>query len=533
MLCGASGNKMDNNEEKLWIVHQTSGEGLVELISKGRNSGIIPIGTFLTVEDGENKFFLRVERSVQEEIFKPSVLLVEADLELPNYEQKIKNIIYAKRINETNLSSDDSSSFIKPGLIAKRSTQEEINMALNLSLEGVPVFLATSLFGRANILKGLNGAYITARLPIDAFYHQMIIAGKTGSGKTTALKYLAQYFTEEMDGAVIAVNVKGKDLLYMGEPSDSTEQVENEWKYIGAKAHGVDNTTIYLPYSKREFDGSDIQNSIIKKISLSVDDIEPETLTALMHNRLSEIAETVLPDIFRWWLEEEKNPSSKFSDFVEYFNAEASEQGTKHFKGKTVAGEKIEYPIATGTYNVLLREINQVSQYFDAPKSEAEIISIDNLIQKGSLSILHLTNDKVFGSILLRHIIKKVIDYMPKDHTTPVLFIIDETHTFYDSRTSQDALNDLSVVCRTGRQYKTAIIFASQSPRDIPQDLESVVATKIFFQSERKDASGFGLGADGIDVETLPKGACVAKIYDQPYLRLLKFPMAFAGVKND
>ena len=87
---------------------------------------------------------------------------------------------------------------------------------------------------------------------------------------------------------------------------------------------------------------------------------------------------------------------------------------------------------------------------------------------------------------------------MPKDHTTPVLFIIDETHTFYDSRTSQDALNDLSVVCRTGRQYKTAIIFASQSPRDIPQDLESVVATKIFFQSERKDASGFGLSADGI-----------------------------------
>lgn len=523
---------MENNDEKSWIVHQTSGDGLVELVSKGKNSGIIPIGTFLTVEDAGNKFFLRVARSVQEEIFKPSILLVEADLELPNYEQKIKNIIFAERINETNLSADDSSSFIKPGLLARRATQEEINVALTLSLEGVPVFLATSLFGRANILKGLNGTYITARLPVDAFYHQMIIAGKTGSGKTTALKYLAQYFIEEMDGAVVAVNVKGKDLLYMGEPSETNAQVENEWKYIGSKAHGVENTTIYLPYTKREFDGSDIQNSIIKKISLSVNDIEPETLTALMRN-LSDIAETVLPDVFRYWLEEEKRESSKFSDFVEYFNSESSEQGTKRFKGKTVAGDKIEYPIATGTYNVLVREINQISQYFDAPKSEAEPINIENLIQKGSLSILHLTNDKEFGSILLRHIIKKVIDYMPKDHSTPILFIIDETHIFYDSRTSQDALNDLSVVCRTGRQYKTAIIFASQSPRDIPQDLESVVATKIFFQSERKDASSFGLSAEGVDVETLPKGACVAKIYNQPYLRLLKFPMAFAGVKND
>ena len=113
------------------------------------------------------------------------------------------------------------------------------------------------------------------------------------------------------------------------------------------------------------------------------------------------------------------------------------------------------------------------------------------------------------------------------------MFIIDETHIFYDSKSSQDALSDLSVVCRTGRQYKTAIIFASQSPRDIPEDLESVVATKIFFQSERKDASSYGLYAEGVDVETLPKGACVAKVFNQPYMRLLKFPMAFAGVKNE
>ena len=63
---------MEDKDEKTWIVHQTSTDGLVQLISKGKDSGIIPIGTFLTVEDGTNKFFLRVNRSVQEEIFKPS-----------------------------------------------------------------------------------------------------------------------------------------------------------------------------------------------------------------------------------------------------------------------------------------------------------------------------------------------------------------------------------------------------------------------------------------------------------------------------
>ena len=46
--------------------------------------------------------------------------------------------------------------------------------------------------------------YITSKLPEDMFFHQMQICGKTGSGKTVAMKYLAQYFIEKMDGAVIS-----------------------------------------------------------------------------------------------------------------------------------------------------------------------------------------------------------------------------------------------------------------------------------------------------------------------------------------
>ncbi len=45
------------------------------------------------------------------------------------------------------------------------------------------------------------------------FFHQMMVCGKTGSGKTVALKYLAQYFTETVEGAVLAVNVKDVDFL--------------------------------------------------------------------------------------------------------------------------------------------------------------------------------------------------------------------------------------------------------------------------------------------------------------------------------
>ena len=58
--------------------------------------------------------------------------------------------------------------------------------------------------------------YITVKMPEELFFHQMMVCGKTGQGKTVALKYLAQYFIEEMGGAVLAVNVKDQDFLQNG-----------------------------------------------------------------------------------------------------------------------------------------------------------------------------------------------------------------------------------------------------------------------------------------------------------------------------
>lgn len=525
-------NENKENVKKNWIVLETNQNGLVRLISKG-DTGIVPVGTFLTIETATNKFILRVDKSIQEEIFKPSILLVEADLTLPSSDQKCKNIIFATRVHETSLQSDDSASFIHPGLIARRSTQEEIDEALSLSVDGVPVFLATNLFGTARILKGLNEKLITANIPEDAFYHQMIIAGKTGSGKTTALKYLAQYFIEELDGAVIAVNVKGKDLLYMNRPSKANSEIKKEWECLEKKEHSVLNFSIYVPYKNPPVDLRNIDEKSIRHITLSVDDIVPEVLTSLMRN-LSDIAESTLPDIFRYWLEREKKSDDKFGAFVEYFDNLYDRYAPEGLPGINQRANNITYPIARSTHNLIRRELNYISKYFDAPTdSKSLTLQAEDLIQKKCMSILHLTESISFGSILLRDIVKKIKEYMYGDCSIPVLFVIDETHLFYDSKTSKDALEDLSTICRTGRQYKTAIIFASQSPKHIPHDLASVVATKIFFQSEKKEANNFGLSIENIDIETLPKGFCVAKINGQPHLKLLKFPMAFGGVNYE
>ncbi len=517
----------------MWIVRGTKREGAIELVSKGSGEGILPIGSFLTViddRDANKKFILRVDDSKQEEIFKPSLLLIEADLKLPYGEQKCTNIVSARRIFEKNIQADDMAAFIRPGLLARRSTQDEIDEALSLSKEGVKVFLATTLHDRASVLKGLDGKYIMASIPTDAFYHQMIIAGKTGSGKTTALKYLAQYFVEEMGGAVIAVNVKGKDLLYMNKPSGFNEENTKEWKQLDKSAHGVENFRIYVPFKANPDPLLDIDRRIVQYITLSVDDIEPNALADIM--RLTEIGESMLPDVFRFWQERVQQPGNRFSDFVSYFSAPSAERGAKVFHGISSSGNEPVYTFPPSTYNSINRELNFISQYFDASDSNAITLDAETLIQRRTMTALHLTEDIQFGSILLRDLIKKIREHIIEHHDVPVLFIIDETHLFYDSNSSKTALEDLSVICRTGRQHRAAIVFASQNPNDIPRDLASVVATKIFFQSEKAEARNFGLTVDQVDIETLPKGYAAVKIFEQPHLRLIKFPKAFGGVDN-
>lgn len=530
---------VDDGSERQWIVYRTDSDGNVCLISKGNSGGILPIGTFLTIEDGAKKFVLRVDKSIQEEKYKPSVFIVESNINLPSQEQICKNIVLAQRVGETLMSDDDVASFIRPGLIARRSTQEEINDALQLEKEGVPVFLATSLFNRATILKGLNGDLILAKLPKDFFWHQAIIAGKTGSGKTNALKYLAQYFIEEMNGAVIAVNVKGKDLLYMHKPSSADDSTKREWKALFEHlnytkefytpetiAHGVLNNVVYVPYRK-DVPPLDLPSSMSRYITLSVNEIDPLALTGLMQN-LTEIASSILPDVFRYWKEEEKKTGDKFKDFVSYFNEQIAETPV-HLMGIDLAGNKIEYDrVSRSTLNNISRELNLITKYFDAPENIAKCLGSRDLIQRETLSVLHLTDSIKFGSILLRDIIRKVREHMQEDSSVPVLFIIDETHLFYSSNT-EEALEDLSTICRTGRQYYTSIIFASQNPKDIPSELASVVASKIFFQSEKREASSFGLNVENVDIETLQKGYAVVKIKDQPHLRLIKFPKSLGG----
>jgi hypothetical protein len=517
----------------MWIVLGED-KGRIKLVSSSKTSGLLPKGSFLTVEDNGNKHILRVVDSQQTEPYSPAPMLVDMDLSALKQDQKCQNIVYAYRVGDLTEREDGLIDFIRPQLPARRSNQEEIDETLSLKAEGPRVFLATVQAGKNQVLVDEQGSPIKVSIPPEIFYHQILISGKTGSGKTVASKYLAQYFVEELReyGAVLAVNVKDVDFLMMDKPSTTaSSNLLEEWKTLSQKAHGIQNFTVYYPANTEIDPGQGVNLDVCKRITLNVRTLDPEALSGLLVG-VSDIAAQHLPNIFRAW-QDRRNRSNNgqftFADFVQYFERGAEDKYS--YEMQTSRGDQLNITLPWGTYHNILRNLEYALEFFD--NEDAESISAKDILVRGKMSIINVAGEKgtQFGSVILRQLLKNIVEEKRTGRSkVPILIIIDEVHQFWDTTSSKEALGELDTICRTGRSKEIGVIFSSQNPSDIPRGLSSVINTKIFFKSDRSAAKDYDISVSAEEMQNLGKGYAIANLHGLPQVRVLKFPLAMAGV---
>ena len=516
----------------IWIVLGEE-KGRIRLVSLSKTSGLLPKGSFLTVEDEGNKHILRVVDSQQTEPYSPSPLLADMDLSPLKQDQKCQNIVYAYRVADLYQRTDGLIDFIRPQLRARRSNQEEIDQALSLKADGPRVFLATIQTGKNQVLCDNQGTPIKVSIPPEIFYHQILICGKTGSGKTVASKYLAQYFVEELKGygAVLAVNVKDVDFLLMDKPSltKNTNLLE-EWKTLDKSSHGIDNFTVYYPANTVIDPGQNVNMGICRRITLNVQTLDPEALSGLLVGA-SDIAAQHLPNIFRAWQDRRQQSGGEFTfnDFVRYF--ERGIEDKYSYETLTARGDPGNITLPWGTYHNILRNLEYAVEFFD--NEDAENITAQDILVRGKMSVINVAGDKgiQFGSVILRHLLKNIVEEKRTGRSkVPILIIIDEVHQFYDTTSSKEALGELDTICRTGRSKEIGVIFSSQNPSDIPRGLSNVINTKIFFKSDSSSAKDYGISVSSEEMQNLGKGYAIANLHGLPQIKVLKFPLSMAGV---
>lgn len=515
-----------------WVVVGEE-KGAIKLVSKSGTPGLLPKGSYLTVESENGKFILRVDESKQHEPYSPSPLIVDMDLSPLKQDQKCQNIIYAKRIRDLNERDDGLIDYILPQSIARRSNQDEINKAIGNAEDGPEVFLATVHSSQNHVLIDDKKMPIKVKLPEEMFFHQILICGKTGSGKTVASKYLAQYFVEEMDGAVLAINVKDVDFLMMDRKSvPKNPTIIKEWDILEKEPHGIENFTIYFPANIDISTAPGVTRELCQKITLNVKEIEPESLTGLLRG-ITDVAAQNLPNIFRYWQETRKREGGEdftFRDFVKYFSRAEADRRT--FRTMNSRGEETaEITLHSGTFANIQRNLASAEEFFDNP--DAKSLDWEDILYPGKMSVINVAGHKgvEFGSILLRHLLHRIVQAKSqKLSDVPILIIIDEVHQFYNTESSKEALGDLDTICRTGRSQKIGVIFSSQNPQDIPRGLSSVINTKIFFKTDWSTAKSHGIIASPEEIENLRKGFAAVSIHNLSQVKFIKFPLSYSGV---
>ena len=515
-----------------WIVVGQEKE-YIKLVSKSGIPGLLPKGSYLTVENDRNKHILRVDESIQYEPYSPSPLIIDMNFSPLRQDQKCQNIIFAKRVKDLCERDDGFIDFLPSQSIARRSTKEEVALAISSGGNGPEILLATVHSSQNHLLIDNHQAPISVKLPKEMFFHQISICGKTGGGKTVGSKYFAQYFVEELDGAVLTINVKDDDFLKMDQATiTKSQQVQQEWRYLDLKPHGIENFTVYNPPNDDTFTSPGVNRDLCESITLNVKEIEPDALTGLIRG-ITDVGAQNLPNIFRYWqvtMNATRHDQYSFGDFVRYFS-NAENDGRRFTTMNAREEVTADITLHPGTFHNLLRNLIHAQEFFDDP--DAKSLNWGDVLYPGKMSVINVAckSGIEFGSILLRHLLKKIVEAKSKKWSkVPILIIIDEVHQFYNSESSKSALGDIDIICRTGRSQEIGVIFSSQNQKDIPKGLESVINTKIFFKTDSSSIKSHGLNFLNEEIENLKEGYAAVSIHNMSQVKFVKFPLSLSGV---
>ena len=315
----------------------------------------------------------------------------------------------------------------------------------------------------------LNGECQTntlVKLPLKTLNRHGLIAGATGSGKTKTLQIIAEQLSAQ-SVPVLLMDMKG-DLSGIAVPSPGHPKILERHDKIGIPFIADRSPVEFLSLSKEK--GT--------RLRATVSEFGPTLFSKIMD--LTETQEGVVAVAFKY-CDDKGFPLLDLKDFrkvLQYITGE----GKQEFQA--------EYGrVSTASVGAITRKIIELEQQGAELFFGERSFDVDDLCRidengKGIVSIVRLTDlqdkPKLFSTFMLQ-MLAEIYATFPEegDIEQPKLVIfIDEAHLVFDNA-SKALRNQIESIIKLIRSKGVGIIFVTQNPTDIPDDVLSQLGLKV------------------------------------------------------
>jgi DNA helicase HerA-like ATPase len=322
------------------------------------------------------------------------------------------------------------------------------------------------VFG-APMLNDELDANVRVQLPLTRVNRHGLIAGATGTGKTTTL----QLFASQLSAAgvpVFAVDVKG-DLSGIGAPGDPANPpvakrvAAMHWDYQ-AKAHPIEVLSL--------------SGKVGAHVRASVSSFGPLLLGKVLD--LNDTQVSVLSLVFHY-CDQQQLPLLDLADLrttLKYLGSDDGKAALDDLGG-----------ISPATLGVILRAIVTLEQDGSAVFFGEPEFDVDDMLRiapdgQGVISLLEVADimdrPRLYSTFVL-WMLARLYDSLPEvgDQPKPKLaFFFDEAHLLFKDA-SQALLDQIERTARLIRSKGVGVYFVTQAPTDVPSSVLSQLGNRV------------------------------------------------------
>jgi len=416
---------------------------------------------------------------------------------------------------------------------------------------------------------------IDIRLPLDTFYHHILVIGTTGSGKTVLLKNIALSVIREYskeDPLIVAFDLQGDYLtltqpnrgpsneLRMYEPLSEITVIIPVTKLVINHVRDVDRINELAKKLVDMYISTGYKDPNIKVVSIRQSSIEDtvdykevtiKPIDIMLRNSENrEFKLTLIP-----WALTYSRVRDEIQDLMPIFTEQARfflpkllrevhERGVKESLSSVIEnnyqlrniGEELSIHRSTleniirglillndtGLFDVDIK-IGDTEVKFTEPDYFKLFSKCPNMLVV-DLRWARLYSPSPYTETLITYrILEKVFEWKDEmlrvgARSRPTLLLIDEAHNYFP-QTSREALgkdlveSTINKITRLGRIRGIGVVFATHQPSDLNNLVIQLTNTKIAFRSDRSSLEAISLGEFFEELRNAPSGYAVMSTY--------------------